>query len=109
MNVKAYPATFRAALAKAKIDGYVRPFHDGRHTSLTNSAAAGMDGMAIMARAGHSDFATTQLYIDLASERLRDEAELPEQRLFGATSTKNRYQVVEEGGAEVEESGRLQD
>jgi hypothetical protein len=41
-----------------------------------------MDGMAIMARAGHSDFQTTQLYIDLASERFRDEAELLERRLW---------------------------
>jgi hypothetical protein len=68
-----------------------------------------MDGMAIIVRAGHSDFATTQLYIDLAGERFRDEAELLEQRLFGPTGTKNRYQVVEGGDTELEESGRLQD
>ena len=36
-----------------------------------------------MARAGHSDFKTTQLYIDLAGETFRAEAELLEQRLFG--------------------------
>jgi integrase len=106
--VKSQAVTLRAALAKAKIDGYVRPFHDGRHTSLTNSAAAGMDGMAIMARAGHSDFATTQLYIDLAGERFRDESELLERRLFGPTSTKNRYQVAGKDDAELEESGYLQ-
>jgi hypothetical protein len=36
-----------------------------------------------MARAGHSDFKTTQGYIDLAGETFRAEAELLEQRLFG--------------------------
>ena len=39
-----------------------------------------------MARAGHSDFKTTQGYIDLAGETFRAEAELLEQRLFGAES-----------------------
>jgi len=34
---------------------------------------------------------TRTLYVDLAGERFRDEAELLEQRLWG-TSTKNRYQ-----------------
>ena len=38
----------------------------------------------VMARAGHSDFKTTQGYIDLAGETFRAEAELLEQRLFGA-------------------------
>jgi hypothetical protein len=37
-----------------------------------------------MARAGHSDFKTTQGYIDLAGETFRPEAELLEQRLFGS-------------------------
>ena len=36
-----------------------------------------------MARAGHSDFKTTQGYIDLAGETFREEAELLEERLFG--------------------------
>ena len=35
-----------------------------------------------MARAGHSDFKTTQGYIDLAGQTFRDEAAL-EERLFG--------------------------
>jgi hypothetical protein len=55
------------------VSGYVRPFHDGRHTSITNAAAAGVSPAALMARAGHSDFATTQLYIDLAGETFREE------------------------------------
>jgi integrase len=81
---KRYARTLREALAKAKIEKTMRPFHDGRHTSITNSAAAGLSPAALMARAGHSDFKTTQGYIDLAGETFRAEAELLEQRLFGA-------------------------
>ena len=44
-----------------------------------------------MARAGHSDFSTTQLYIDLSGEAFRDEAQRLEDRLWGETGTKNRY------------------
>ncbi len=40
--------------------------------------------MAIMKRAGHSDFKTTQGYIDLAGETFREEAERLERRLLGA-------------------------
>jgi hypothetical protein len=36
-----------------------------------------------MSRAGHSDFKTTQAYIDLAWEAFREEAALVEQRIFG--------------------------
>jgi integrase len=37
---KRYAETLRAALAKAKGEGQMRPFHDGRHSSITNAAAA---------------------------------------------------------------------
>ena len=47
-----------------------------------------------MARAGHSDFKTTQGYIDLAGETFRKDAELLEQRFAGGVSTKLRYQVT---------------
>jgi integrase len=77
---KRYAETLRIALAKAKVDGPMR-FHDGRHSSITNAAAAGVGEMALMARAGHSDFATTRLYIDLAGETFREEAEILERRL----------------------------
>ena len=76
--------TFRAALAKASIDGEIRPFHDGRHTSITNAAAAGVGPGALQARAGHADLGTTQRYIDLAGVLFRDEAEAAETRMFGA-------------------------
>jgi hypothetical protein len=42
-----------------------------------------MGPAAMMARAGHSDFKTTQGYIDLAGETFRDEAKLADERLFG--------------------------
>jgi integrase len=80
---KGYADTFRAALERAKVTGHVRPFHDGRHTSLTNAAAAGVSPAALQASAGHADLSTTQRYIDLAGVRFRAEAELAEQRMFG--------------------------
>jgi integrase len=84
-----YAVTFRAALKRAKIDRPMRPFHDGRHTSITNAAAAGVSPAALMARAGHSDFKTTQGYIDLAGETFRQEAELADERMFGAVDQKS--------------------
>jgi len=83
LDPKRYAATLKLALTRAKVDRPMRPFHDGRHTSITNAAAAGTPPAALMARAGHSDFATTQGYIDLAGETFRAEAELLEARLFG--------------------------
>ena len=46
-----------------------------------------------MSRAGHSNFKTTQGYIDLAGETFRAEAGLLEQRLFGAEGHQSRYQL----------------
>ena len=83
LDHKRYAETLRLALTKAKIERPMRPFHDGRHSSITNAAAAGISPAALMARAGHADFATTQLYIDLAGEQFRQEAERLEER-FGA-------------------------
>jgi site-specific recombinase XerD len=80
---KRYAKTLKAALAKAKVEKPLRPFHDGRHSSITNAAAAGTPPAALQARAGHSDYSTTQIYIDLAGERFREEAERLEQRLSG--------------------------
>jgi site-specific recombinase XerD len=91
LDHKRYAATLKRALARAKVEKPMRPFHDGRHTSITNSAAAGLSPAALMARAGHSDFKTTQAYIDLAGETFRAEAELLEQRLFGASLRPTRF------------------
>jgi site-specific recombinase XerD len=84
LDHKRYAKTLDLALAKAKVDKPLRPFHDGRHSSITNAAAAGTPPAALQARAGHSDFSTTQLYIDLAGETFRDEAERLERRLAGS-------------------------
>jgi len=88
-----YAKTLRAALERAGVERRMRPFHDGRHTSITNSATAGLSPAALMARAGHSDFKTTQGYIDLAGETFRAEAELAEQRMFGTGGYKKGVQT----------------
>jgi integrase len=82
LDHKRYAATFRDALARAGITDYVRPFHDGRHSAITNDAAAGNSGLAVMRRAGHSDFRTTQMYLDLAGVEFAEEAERAAARVF---------------------------
>lgn len=90
LDAKLYAGTLQRALVRAKVDAStMRPFHDGRHTSLTNAAASGNAPVAIQARAGHSSFSTTQRYIDLAGVQFRDEADQLGQHLFGARSGKS--------------------
>jgi integrase len=91
VNPKRYAETFRAALAKAGITDYVRPFHDGRHSAITNAARAGRREHALMTLAGHSDSRTTRLYTHLAGEMFREEADRMGAALWGG---------------EVESSGR---
>jgi integrase len=86
LDHKRYAATLKLALAKAKIERPMRPFHDGRHTSITNAAAAGIAAESLMARAGHSDYATTRRYIDLSDELFREDADKLGARVFGALS-----------------------
>lgn len=50
-----------------------------------------------MARAGHSSYSTTRRYVDLAGERFRAEADRLEQRLWGVSGTKFRYQNAADG------------
>jgi integrase len=83
LDSKRYAETYRAALKRAKIERKVRPFHDGRHTHITNAAASGMSPAALQAQAGHSDYGTTQRYIDLAGVTFREEAAQAEDRMFG--------------------------
>jgi integrase len=73
-----------AALAVAEVEGRVRPFHDLRHTAITHDAASGSSAIAVMAKAGHANMATTQTYLHLAGTVFRDEAERLEERLLGA-------------------------
>ena len=65
----------RAALSRGRRQADVRPFHDLRHASLTNGAAAGESPVALMTRAGHTNMATTKRYLHLAGTVFRDEAE----------------------------------
>ena len=84
-----------AALTAADVDAPgIRPFHDLRHASLTNGAAAGEGALALMTRAGHTDMRTTRRYLHLAGVVFRDEAERLEQRLLGDSGTNNGYQVA---------------
>lgn len=78
-----YAAEFRKALAAAGITEYVRPFHDARHASLTNGAAAGERPLELMARAGHRSMATTNQYVHLAGVTFPDAALALEGRLLG--------------------------
>jgi integrase len=43
-----------AALAAAGVTKRPRPFHDLRHTAITNDAAAGSSPIAVMTKAGHA-------------------------------------------------------
>jgi integrase len=73
----------RAALTAAGVEADLRPFHDLRHASLTNGAAAGESPIALMTRAGHANMATTKQYLHLAGTVFRDEAARLEDRLLG--------------------------
>jgi integrase len=74
-----------AALAAAGVEGKVRPYHDLRHTAITNDAASGSNAIAVMTKAGHSDMRTTKTYLHLAGTVFRDEAQALEDRLLGGT------------------------
>jgi len=76
---------WKAALKKAGVEDYVRPFHDARHSALTHMAAGGSSPVAIMATAGHSSMATTKRYLHLAGVTFKGEADALEERLLGAT------------------------
>ena len=89
-----YKEIFTLALTRAGIEGVVRPSHDLRHSSITNAAAAGTKPEALMSRAGHSSYSTTRRYIDLAGEQFREEADRLEERLWGRSGTKSRYQAT---------------
>jgi integrase len=81
-DVARYAKTLRLALAKVGITDHVRPFHDLRHTAITNDAAAGVIDVALMTKHGHTDMKTTKGYINLAGETFRDEARKAAERKF---------------------------
>lgn len=91
-----YALTFRAALKRAGISDYLRPFHDGRHSAITNAARAGRKEHALMTLAGHSDSRTTRLYTHLAGEMFRDEADRMGAALWGEVENPGRNGAPDE-------------
>ncbi len=81
----AFEDAMKRALAEAGITDRVRAFHDLRHTSITNDAAAGANPVALMTKAGHTNMNTTRIYLHLAGTVFRDEAERLEERLLGVS------------------------
>lgn len=101
LDVDTYRVAFAAALTGAAITEHVRPFHDLRHASLTNGAAAGETPIALMTRAGHANMSTTQTYLHLAGVVFPDEAKRLEERFASPTT-----EVGTEVGTDLRESQR---
>ena len=74
----------RTALRGAGVPDSFRPWHGLRHTALTETAAAGVPGMFVQAKAGHAHGSTTERYLHAHKTSYPDAAELAEARLFGA-------------------------
>ena len=72
----------RKALTKAGVPESFRPWHGMRHTALTETAAAGVPGMFVQAKAGHAHGSTTERYLHAHKTSYPDAAELAEARLF---------------------------
>jgi integrase len=87
-TVYAY-TTFSGALRRAYASaGMVFPegmrcMHDLRVTSITNDAIAGANPVALMAKAGHANMATTRRYLRLAGQVFPAEAAALEARILG--------------------------
>ena len=97
-------------LLDGAVDRYMRPFHDCRHTSITNGAAAGEAPHALMTRSGHSDLKTTQGYIDLAGVSFPEETAKRSERLWG-TGRRNRSKGADPLSIEAnvaEEAGSIE-
>jgi integrase len=69
VNINTLRKAFKAALKKAKIEGF--RFHDLRHTFASRLAQSGVDPYAIQRLMGHKTFTTTQRYAHHYSESLR--------------------------------------
>jgi integrase len=72
----------RKALECAGVDEAFRPWHGLRHTALTETAAAGVPGMFVQAKAGHAQGSTTERYLHAHRTSFPNAAELAEARLF---------------------------
>lgn len=72
-----YAKAFRAACAEAGITDYIRPYHDMRHTAITN-LVADVPNVAILGTlAGHAEMKTTQRYIHLTQDDVPGARGLP--------------------------------
>jgi integrase len=91
---KQFAAQFRKALKVAGIEDYVRPFHDLRHSAITNDAASGYNAVELMTKAGHSDMKTTKLYMHLAGVVFPERAEASAERLLGGKGSHQEAQGV---------------
>jgi|SRR5581483_3807674 len=104
-HADAFTERFRAALKAAGITDHMRPFHDLRHTAITNDAAAGSSPIAVMTKAGHSDMKTTKRYLHLAGVVFRDEADRLEKRYGFASSTEASTEPTAADRHELSPSG----
>lgn len=86
-TARTFKAALEAAMTVAGVEGTLRPFHDLRHSSITADAASGASAIAVMAKAGHRNMATTRTYLHLAGTVFREEADRLEARLLGQVST----------------------
>jgi integrase len=85
-RAETFKAALTAALKAAGVEKAPRPFHDLRHTAITNDAAAGSSPIAVMTKAGHANMSTTKRYLHLAGVVFRDEAAALERRLLNGAS-----------------------
>lgn len=74
----------RNALTKAKIPESFRPWHGMRHTALTETAAAGVPGMFLQAKAGHAQGSTTERYLHAHPDRVPGRGRTRRARLLAA-------------------------
>jgi len=77
----------RKALDRAGVDEGFRVWHGLRHTSLTETAAAGVPAMFVQAKAGHAQGTTTERYLHAQRTSFPDAAELAEARVFSGSRT----------------------
>jgi len=85
-NAATFAEALTAALTAAGVEAKLRPFHDLRHASLTNGAAAGESPIALMTCAGHANMSTTKRYLHLAGTVFAEEAAALAERLLGAST-----------------------
>jgi integrase len=72
----------RIAMRKVGVPDSFRPWHGLRHTALTETAAAGVPGMFVQAKAGHAHGSTTERYLHAHKTSYPDAADMAEARLF---------------------------